>query len=86
MIRIGGDTADSSVFCEECASTLNATFVAGSTEAVSVVYSKAFFQVLEENLGPDQQYIVGLNFASGKSFMLCSTCPGSPSLRIIVTT
>ncbi|OGE50947.1 hypothetical protein PENARI_c015G10875 [Penicillium arizonense] len=48
IIRIGGNTADSSYFCRDCNETLVNVYGAENTEAVKTTYNQRLFEVLEE--------------------------------------
>jgi hypothetical protein len=49
IIRIGGDTADSSYFCRDCNETLVNIYGAENTEAVRTTYNQRLFEVLSKN-------------------------------------
>ncbi|KAL5363151.1 glycoside hydrolase superfamily [Aspergillus floccosus] len=62
VIRIGGHTQDVASFCADCPQTLNNTFAIGNDEAISVIFNKDLFAVLNENVPAQQEFIFGLNF------------------------
>lgn len=70
ILRLGGDTVDHSVFSETLTETMYNVFEPGNAEAVNTTYGRRLFQALEQNLGPEQTYIFGLNLGSSLFYFL----------------
>lgn len=71
VLRLGGNTQDKTVFCEDCPDTLHSFIELDpnkllSSEAVNAIINKPFFQVRGENVPPETHSIFGLGFAFSK--------------------
>ncbi len=61
LIRIGGHTQDSSVYCPTCTATLTNVFSGGNDEAKSTTFNSNLYHVLNDNVPSNQKFTFGLN-------------------------